>query len=347
MKLALKIFVPVIIFFITLWTLLQVWNIFRPPTDDQYSTRHKWIEIHPGSREKLPGMEEVFRLPKSVLRHKITNKFGLVSDAVYQLNSFGIRDDIDAVGPKKTHLLFSGCSFTFGDNLPFEETFPTILRKKNPDVNVRNLAFPGGGLHTALRHFEISDFREFVPEKKGIYAYVYIPDHFSRWARDAGFIRWAKAISPTYDSVNGKITYTGLLIDHPDYKKYQTFKSMGIALPDAGVFQTKKKPQIEKMKSFMEGLVLLKKRYLEKFPDGRFVWLIHPQIYYTPPVEKMIRSAALENGIEIMFAYSDYKQYLKATGISEDDHKIRWDGHPDGEFNIWFAGWLEKTFLKT
>ena len=346
MKIILKILIPVVIFFVTLWILVQVWNIFQPPTEDQYATKHEWIEVRPGSSEKLPAMAEIVKLPNTAFRHRITNKHGLVSDVVYKLNSFGIRDQIDIDRPKKSHLLFSGCSFTFGDNISYEESLPAIMREVLPEVNVRNLAFPGGGLHTALRHFEISDFREFVPEQKGIYIYVYIPDHFSRWTRDVSYLRWARALSPTYNSENGKIIYTGKLLDHPDYRRYHFFKSLGISLPDTGVFQMKKKFERDKMKSFMDGIVLLKERYLKKFPEGRFIWLFHPQIYYTSSVEKLIRASAQRRGVEVMFANSDYYQYLKTTGITEDSQKIRWDGHPNGEFNKWFAGWLKKVLFK-
>ncbi len=289
-------------------------------------------------------MAELFSLPDTVLRHKLSNKHGFVADTTYRLNSFGIRDDINVDQPKKRHLLFSGCSFTFGDNIPYEDSYPAILRSLIPDANVRNLGFPGGGLHTALRHFEVSDFKDFVPEKKGIYFYVYINDHFSRWVRNVGFLRWAGESTPTYDYVNGKIAYAGQVKDQPDYKKYQSFKSLGIALPETGPLIVKIKPDKVKMKSFMDGIVLLKERYLKKYPDGRFIWLIHPYIHLIPVMKERFRLSAEKRGIEIHFGNPDYEEFLKASNIARDRHMVKWDGHPNGEFNKWFAEWLKKKF---
>ncbi len=344
MKLIFKILLPVFIFIISLWILLLAWGQFRP-SDDKNSTRNSWSVITPGNSNNHPLMLEIFELPELVTRHRITNKFGIVADTVYRLNRFGIRDDVNIDQPKKSHLLFGGCSYIFGDNIQLEETFPAILRNKFPDINVRNLGFPGGGLHTALRHFEISDFREFVPEKKGIYAYVYIDDHYSRWARDVGFLRWAGEKTPTYDSVNGKIVYAGQLGDRSEYKRYHFLKFLGIALPETGQFIVKSRPETEKMKSFMDGIVLLKERYLARFPEGRFVWILHPHAHFTPPVEKLLRSVAEKRGIEVMFGHKDYQAYLRANKLSHDQHLIRWDGHPNGEFNKWFAEWLRKKLL--
>lgn len=344
MKRILKIFIPIAIFFVTLWLLLFLWTTFLPGGNET-GMKHDWEEVVPGNPHKLPKMAEIHADPGTVFRHRFTNKYGLVADNYFRLNSFGIRDDIDVDRPKKTHLLFAGCSFTYGDNIPLEDTFPAILRTKLPDRNVRSLSFPGGGLHTALRHFEVSDFREFVPEKKGIYAYVFIFDHYSRFSRDVGLLRWARPKTPTYDSINGKVSYAGFLEGHPEYKRYHFLKSLGIALANRGPLVIEKKPVKEKMDAFMDGIVRLKEMYLEKFPDGRFVWIIHPQSRLTPLAAKVVRNAADKRGIEIVIPHEDYHQFLKSRNLTIQDHVVKWDGHPNGKFNKWFSEWLMEHLL--
>lgn len=345
MRILLKILVPVIVFFTTLSFLLFVWTFYRPVQSPENATKEiVWTTLAEGDKDKLPGITELFKFPNSVNRHTITNKYGLVSDVVYRINEFGIRDDIGKDKTKKLHFLMSGCSFTFGQNIPYEDTAPYILRNLAPEVNVRSLGFSGGGLHTSLRYLEIADLRQFVPEEKGIFVYVFIMDHFPRWSRNLGFLRWAPPDSPTYDYLNGKLVYAGMLKNQSDFRKYHILKSIGFELPVLGPLQVEVKPDKEKGKSFMDGVVLLKERYLKLYPKGRFVWLIHPHPFLAKFAEDVIRRAANMRGIEVVFGNPEYQNYLNSEKILRKDHAVRWDGHPNRKFNLWFAVWLKNKF---
>ena len=58
---------------------------------------------------------------------------------------------------KKINILCSGCSFTFGEGLPEEAIWPTILSKKikflyNQDVDVYNLGYPGHSIDSIIKN---------------------------------------------------------------------------------------------------------------------------------------------------------------------------------------------------
>ncbi|MES2525734.1 MAG: hypothetical protein V4598_01550 [Bdellovibrionota bacterium] len=349
MRLIGKIFIPIFIFLFTLSGLLFVWTKFRPVQEEGFSTiGHDWTVISEGNKDIYPGVSDLFYFNSGAIKRlKISNKFGLVSDNIYFVNKFGIRDDKDVVETKKSHLLFSGCSFVFGASVNYEDTFPKILRESLPNVNVRNLGFTGGGLHSSLRYMELVPLRDFVHEEKGIYAYVYITDHFSRWIRDLSYLRWAWAKTPTYGMVDGKIQYTGKLDEQFDYNKYHFFKKIGIELPEIGPFSyTDKGTDYKKGEIFLEGIAELKKNYLKMYPQGRFIWLIHPMAGVNKMQEVLIEMAARKKGIEVMFANRDFKAHLKKNNLKSEDFILPWDRHPTGKLNAWFASWIVENLKR-
>lgn len=342
MRLIGKILIPVFVFLFTLSLLLMVWTKFRPVQEEGFATiGHDWTVIQEGNKDVYPGVSDLFYFNSGAIKRlKITNKFGLVSDNIYFVNKFGIRDDQDAVPLKKSHLFFSGCSFVFGASVNYEESFPKLVREALPDVNVRNLGFTGGGLHSSLRYMELVPLRDFAQEENGTYVYVYITDHFSRWIRDLSYLRWAWPKTPTYGKVDGKIQYTGRLEDHFDYRKYQFLKTIGIELPEIGPFSYIQQTDYKKGEVFLDGIVELKKNYLKMYPKGRFIWLIHPMAGVTKMQESLIVMAAQKKNIEVMFAHRDFKEHMKKNQLQPEDFILPWDRHPTGKLNAWLSSWL-------
>lgn len=72
----------------------------------------------------------------------------------YRYNNFGFRDDVDYTPDNSENEIWCfGCSYTVGDGVPREKTWPALVQKETGLV-VRNFAVSGGGMQTILRLLE-------------------------------------------------------------------------------------------------------------------------------------------------------------------------------------------------
>ncbi len=82
--------------------------------------------------------------------YKIKNnmdRLGLDVSELYKLNSSSLRSDEFKRGHSGRHILFAGCSVTFGDGIPLEYTWPKMtynaISKAEPVSGFYNVARPG------------------------------------------------------------------------------------------------------------------------------------------------------------------------------------------------------------
>jgi hypothetical protein len=83
----------------------------------------------------------------------------------------------------KKHAVFLGCSFTFGEGLIYNSTFPFLFENIHPDYNSYNYGVNGYGPHQIC--FLFNDGiniinNEAVQEDSGFCLYSYIDDHLNR-----------------------------------------------------------------------------------------------------------------------------------------------------------------------
>lgn len=75
----------------------------------------------------------------------------------YKLNKMGFRSNhFDTLNPNNTNILYSGCSITFGEGLPDEFTWTTMLTNKinniRNNVVAYNLGFLGHSVYSIIRN---------------------------------------------------------------------------------------------------------------------------------------------------------------------------------------------------
>lgn len=338
MRLFLHLVLSVCIFFGSLWGLLIIWgNLSRPDTYVQLTVLKR------GGDVRAPLVSQISLMPPdSEIRHDVQTGNGKIS-STYQINGYGLRESDNGNAAKKSHLLLSGCSFIFGDELPLEETVSDILGKVHPEMNVRNLGFHGGGLNTALRMFELIPLREIAPEEKGIFIYNFIHLHYSRFFFHPSYLSWAPPLHPAYKFRDGELISSGHLRDYFMYQMVSSLPSklihflrnakQGVDYPD------------NQIDEFADGVFLLKKRYLRIYPKGRFIWLIDPQFPLPDWMEKKLRERAIMRGIELVDGRIDFKHHLKTTGTKRESYHIQHDLHPNGRFNRYFAQWISSSLL--
>lgn len=77
-------------------------------------------------------------------------------EITYEINLDGHRSDIFKKDHKETHILFSGCSYTFGESLPYKKSWSGYLHKKISEKiklsGYYNLAYPGGGIDIIINN---------------------------------------------------------------------------------------------------------------------------------------------------------------------------------------------------
>lgn len=100
---------------------------------------------------------------------------------------------------KKRPILIYGCSFAYGDNLPKEETFGSLLSEKSKRP-VYNFAMPARGLQHAL--FLLKNDEKVTPTPEYIF-YIFISDHARRMYMNCNKIDNCKYIY--YHLKNGKM----------------------------------------------------------------------------------------------------------------------------------------------
>lgn len=113
---------------------IKTWPIAQIPYDND--------EIYkPYPRAKLP--KDMVILPKQFMKDN-------PGTSINDLNSFGYRSDEFKKEHEGLHILFSGCSYTWGSGLLVEESWPKILYNKiSSEVECSgyfNLGFPGSGI---------------------------------------------------------------------------------------------------------------------------------------------------------------------------------------------------------
>lgn len=108
-----------------------------------------------------------------------------------QFELYKVNVTTDSFGRRKTpifnsatkNLLFFGDSFTFGEGVNDNETFPFFISLRRPLFAVYNYGVPGLGLNDILHQLENLKNKNFddVKKQKTIVVYTYMNDHLARF----------------------------------------------------------------------------------------------------------------------------------------------------------------------
>lgn len=343
-KRALSFFIPVLIFFIVLETLLYVWVNVLSPQEKLARVVKTWEVVQDG---KVRDIREIgfFDYPRAVIRHTLVGGGKILAAVEYRINEFALRDPARPNGKKASHLILGGCSYVFGEGLRDEETLAGFLRKLYPEVNVRNISFLGGGVQTTLRNMEIYDPRKYAPEEEGRFIYVLIGPHFSRWLRKFEYLWWAPGEFPVYEKENGKLLYQGRLDETAPHFFVNRLKDLTFGIVPNHYFVRPPEAYTEdEVSSLFDGIGELRDRYLALYPKGKFLLALHPQSGIGNKLLPLVIDEAKRRNISLLDATTIYHGYLRKTRQSREDYVIPFDGHPNGKLNAFFAGVLRYNF---
>ncbi len=337
----LKIISSLILFLLTLealsWTWIKIQN-----SAPQKKWKVEWKRLRPADNIKHPGLEALF--PGSLTSQTITSRDGLSTEILYSINEFGLRGPSPDQKKKKSHLLVSGDSYVFGQAIPESKTISSKLSRLHPDIRVSNLGWSAGGMHTALRLFELVNPKEYAPENEGTLIYVFLNFHVYRWLLRPRFIQWSPDYIPVFKEIDERFIFQGNLENLWQKKvfKLSMHSSFGKivldCLVDIGISYRK-----EDIHLYFNAVQELKRRYKEIYPQGRFVVVSHPlqDDYSFIPGAK---EEAEARGIEFYDSIPEWKESHPEDNLT---YLVPGDGHPKGEVNEFLSQFISRMILSS
>lgn len=250
--------------------------------------------------------------PNLVLNHKKTIDGEELFSVDYEIDSFGRRKTPQTGDQIDSHLVMLGCSYTFGHGLKANETLPYYLGKAFKNSRAYNYGMQAYGTYHITRLIESIDLKKEVKESKGIMIYQFLNFHI---VRSTGLHYWSSLFpyTPTYDSSDGELSYVGLKedVDWITTNFLKAFKRVPF-LPSLNQFHQMVRQTThdrEFYQTYALAIERMKNKYLESFPEGRFVMMIHPD----EKLPNYLLGLLKEKGVEILrfdFSLTRVPQYF-------------------------------------
>lgn len=235
------------------------------------------------------------------------------------LDKHGFRTTLQSLtAAKKKHLIFSGCSFTFGDLVNDHETVASQIAPLLPDNYVVNLGRSGSSVFEALFLWLRYDVASLQLPPEGLHVYTLIDAQFERIVHSWRVLDWMRDERPVYwlegNELRGPISLSGTF----KFRLMGWIKRLGIEMWWLRFMHWFTEIELQGATEEMAVYLLeLKKAYLRQYPKGRFVVTYFPntQASNTDLITHLKRL-----GIE-------YWEPAKQKGDHEM-YRIPNDGHP-------------------
>jgi len=306
-----------------------------------------------------------FYLPNETVNTKKYDGEKLVHESTYNFDQHGLRTTSHKKGksPNLDSILFFGCSFTFGEAVNDEDSYPFLLIQKTKDAYLGlNFGFHGYGSHQMLALLEqkklVSDA---VGKSKVKYVfYEMIPDHIKRISGHYVSMNWALS-SPRYELKNNEISYVSSFKDYYASKRPSWWrKALAKYVHDLGrarshIIEHLLNRSILKAKlngyrsSINRDDAELLVRIVQK--SAEIVKQTYGAEFYTTIWDLGWSAEDQENinYIKTRFDQLNLKYFLTSEMIKDFDPKkylIEGDGHPTGAANKLIADFLFKKVIK-
>lgn len=246
----------------------------------------------------------------------------------YRIDPFSRRHSPAAKSATK-HLLFLGCSYTFGTGVQDFETLPARTGEKLPSHRPYN-AGKGGSSPSSLYLRSLDpNFFAGIPQKEGVAIYYFIADHVQRTLGSYTLVNlWGSSL-PRLEHRDGKLAHAGTLgermRENPAFPFWHLLDRLGIPWPlNYGE---------EDLALVARVLSGLRGQYLAKFPRGKFLVVLAPTMH-EQKISYDLRPLLEREGI----AFLDYQERKIRQFVAKP--YISGDGHPSATYYAKVAEWL-------
>lgn len=317
--------VALLIFTGTLYFLLSTF-VKKPENSQALRKEYTFIDLGDTSI-----YEQFYVSPHAKVRIKLLRGDEIVYDQLYEYDEHMFRIPRKTNPEAKKHVIFAGCSFTWGEGVKSEETFGSFFQDQAKEVQSYNHSFPGGGLHSLLRYHDYIKLKDAIKEEEGVMFYTFIPTHMERFFARYNFLSMAPAFAPSYSIKNGTVVYNGFMKDQEFYKVFQEAKkkNLGDTLINT---QDPLKWDPKEFSDYMVAIERLKELYLENFPKGKFIFLFHP-IGNPPTMREEMKVYLKAKKIEFIDLAHEYGLELHKNKLEYAQMVIPEDGHPNARSN--------------
>ena len=290
-------------------------------------------------------VDAFLKAPEAVMQVVLSKGNHVIYDQVYKTDKNLLRVPLPENESASIHAIFAGCSYTWGEGLKDEETLPWFFQTNAKNVQAYNLGFPGGGVNTLLRYTELFDLKNITNKKNGFFIYTFMSNHFDRFFARYNFLSWAMKDMPYYEIEGKRPVYKGKIKGHSAYKKFHTARKAGLEHTLLRTQKTEEWSERE-ISDFTLAVKELERRYHDKFPQGQFVFIFHPDGGFGGD----IRVAFKQQLDKLKIKYYDFDQtfydFLKESNLTQMDMKIPDDGHPNQRMNKYLARILLETLKR-
>jgi hypothetical protein len=277
-----------------------------------------------GMAKPAPGEWEVVT--------KSTDTGKIVYDVRYTVDQFGLRaTPVSNPEGRDRFALFFGCSYTYGEGLPDDETLPHDFGEIAPRYRPYNYGFHGGGPFEALARMEHVDFDVEVPEKSGIGVYLYIDDHVRRVNNTSTVARWHSGEILYTQTADGRFVSDG---SFAQARPWETWLRRFVSNQRVLRYLNVQLPLRIGSKHFdLTALALAEvaRRFEARFPGSEFYVAIYPGMVWSEPIGKRL----VRHGVHVL----DYSKLFKRD---TPGYRIAADGHPTAAANRELAAALAR-----
>ena len=263
--------------------------------------------------------------PLTQVRHIRRTQDQIIFDVVYSFDEHSRRIvPLNKKPSQKLFLTLLGCSFVQGNALNDDQTLGYFLAKHSPDYYPYNYGIGGTGTSTVLALTERINFKEQIPEQKGVFVYVYIEAHPRRSLGAWPEIQWSENLPYYKKNEEGLLVHSGSVAEARPYyvKALQTVgKFFGNNVLKDRVF-----PYLSENDELLTCQMVSQARdNLKKvYPESQFIMYGHPS---GGAISDTLYKCLIEKSIYV------HRGFVQEFGNDVNQYVVVGDNHPNAAAN--------------
>lgn len=220
------------------------------------------------------------------------------------------------------HLIFYGCSYTFGEGVEPNQTLPFYAADATKKYRAYNLGMHGGSILEAWAYTNTLDRLRDIPEKKGAAVYVFFDDHLMRYKGAMKHLgTWGYTRPLVRPDKNGNVHFYGRWDDVRPISS--TISQILVKSYFLNLIQFNFPPiQQKDLEDFVKVVASTREGYWKKFgSENPFIFLFYPShsLTFAPRLKPLLEKAGIQ--------YLDYSP-VKLERLSDESMLIPYDNHP-------------------
>ena len=241
-------------------------------------------------------------------------------DVYYTIDENGFRITPPPNRENAPAILFTGCSFTFGEGLNDEESFPyRVAQKLDGRYKICNLAYSGYGAQQTLANIRHGLYKKALGDSQPLaMIHLSIPDHADR---AVGALSWGQRAPRFFAGSDGRLETNGTFENSGttgEWLRYVRLKEAEKSELGKRLFSYRTSD--EDIELWIELLKSARREFQDSFPETPFIVVLLNSP--TPTTQKM-EEALKKSGLTYHLCYSE------SPDLREEKYKIPVDRHPN------------------